>query len=108
MKKYKIYEYSKHKNIIGSYIREIQGFSDLNSLKDNEIAFIHYLERIPEQTLQSIELCYGIIVPNDIKIELYMKSNGHKYVSFILNDIRYMYILLEEYQPEKSLKRIIK
>lgn len=103
MKRYKIYEYNKHNNVIGAEIREVNEISKLNSIGSNEIAFLCYIEIIPAQTLKSIELCYKIIVPIDIKLELYMKSNGNKYVSFILNEIRYMYILLEEYE-QKNIK----
>ena len=96
--KYKIYSYDKFNNIVGDQIREIIGFKNLNNLQSDEIAFVNYLDTIPMQTLKNIELCYNINVPKEIKIELYIKSNGRKYVSFIFNEKRYMYILLEEYK----------
>ena len=83
--KYKIYSYDKFNNIVGDQIREIIGFKNLNNLQSDEIAFVNYLDTIPMQTLKNIELCYNINVPKEIKIELYIKSNGRKYVSFIFN-----------------------
>lgn len=96
--KYKIYSYDKFNNIVVEQIREIIGFKNLNTLQSDEIAFVNYLDNIPMKTLKSIELCYNINVPKEIKIELYIKSNARKYVSFIFNWKRYMYILLEEYK----------
>lgn len=100
---YSVFEYNSLTNEVGNNIRVVDDFSKL-LLKENEVAFISDIERIPDITLTTIEMWYKIKIPLETKIKVYMKSDNRKYVYFKLDNVCYMYILLERLQKVPKSK----
>ena len=100
---YSVFEYNNLTNEVGNNIRVVDDFSKL-LLKENEVAFISDIERIPDITLTTIEMWYKIKIPLETKIKVYMKSDNRKYVYFKLDNVCYMYILLERLQKVPKSK----